>query len=612
MGKSNRIRSDRAMKKVSTPVKFKQKKGMPLWVKSLIAVVMTVAILATCAFGILSANGVIMRLRYPMRSENFKISGNMMSYYFYSSYESFKSEYSSYLSYFSLDTDKPLKDQVYGDTAAGGYEASILGTFDGTWHDYFMSAASQQAKQILIYCEYANANGITLTDEDIASIDVTISGMTSVSQMAGLSENAYVSQTYGEGVNIKDVRRAMELTALAQRALSDIQEKIVDGISQEDIDTKYNANVKDFNVIDYSFYTLTVNYTDVAKEVLGSDYTDAELSEKAAEVLSAYTTKINEAKALIGELDGKSSADEFNNHLYNYLANKYYTEAYEKVELAEDKLPETAVIDSVKAKIVEAVVADVIADKDSTDTAYTESEGTYTLYEQTVSEEFAKEIDEIKQSVFTSLTADKKSYVLKKQFFVEDDEFSTWAFEDGRVAGDKKVKLTGDGAETEEVTKNEGKFTASVYFLKTPQRPDESLSKNVAYMTFSTEADAKAAIEAFAAGELTLDAFNAIASDKQATANSTLENYIEGYLGLDSFDKWLYADDSVIGNYTKTPLAADESTYLIAYYYSDGKPCWSVVVQSTIFSERYSEMTADIAETYTVTIKDRLLAKIGA
>lgn len=611
MGKSNRIRSDRAIKKVSNPIKFKQKKGMPLWVKSFIAIVITVAVLATCAFGILSANGVIMRLRYPMRSDNFKISGNMMSYYYHAAIQSFQEQYSDYMSYFSLDTDAPLKDQVYGDATAGGYEASILGSFEGTWHDYFMNTASQQAKQILIYCEYAKANNIELEDADMTSINVNLNAMTSVAEMAGYSENAYISQTYGAGVNVKDVRKAMELSALAQKAMLAIQDKIANGITDDDIKAEYDANPKDFNVVDYSYYTVTVNYTDVAKELLGSDYTDAELTEKSAEVLQKYTEKINEAKAITNALKDMKSADEFNKHLYNYLANKYYTEAYDKLELAEDKLPEAAVIDTVKAKVLEAVVADVIADKDATDTAYTNNESTYTLYEQTVSEEFAKAIDKIKQDMFKSLTTDKGTYVLEKQFYVKDDEFLTWAFEAGRTAGETKTILSGDGAESDEITKNEGKFTTSVYFLTATQRPDETLTKNIAYMTFGSEATAKEAIAAFAAGTLSVDAFKAIGTEKSATANSTLENYVEGYLGLEAFDKWLYSADTTLGSYTKTPLAADESTYLVAYYYSDGEASWSVIVKSTIFNERYTELAAEVEATYTVTIKDKLLNKIG-
>ena len=617
MGKSNRIRADRSTKKSTAPIKFKQKKGMPLWVKSLIAAVITVAVLATCIFGVLSANGVIMRLRYPLKSENFKISGNMMSYYFYTSYQNFQNEYSDYMDYFSLNTEAPLKDQVYGDTAAGGYETSFLGAFEGTWYDYFMNAASQQAKQILMYCEYAHENNISLEETDTASIDVTLQALTSVAEQGNYTTNAYISQLYGSGVNAKDVRKAMELSALAQKAMTSLQDKLLNEITDADIDSEYAANTKDFNVIDYSYYTLTVNYTDVAKEVLGDDHTDAELTENADKVLEAYTAKINEAKALFDSLEKIKVAEDFNNKLYDHLANTYYTDAYEAIELEEAKLPESADAEEINKKIVADIIADIIAGKDTTETAYTETKSedqetsVFTIADYTVTAEYAKAIDSAKQSVFKNLLTDKDTYIVNKARFTENDEFFTWAFEDGRTVGDVKTTRTGDGAETEEITKDSGKFTASVYLLTATQRRDDSLTKNVAYMTFSSEASAKAAIDAFASGTISKEAFEAVAAEQSATANNVLENYVEGYLGLDAFDKWLYNKDTVIGSYTKTPISADESTYLVAFYYSNGEPNWSVVVKSDIFNEKYTSFTSDMQSTYTVNINDKLLSKIG-
>ena len=48
MGKSNRIRVTRADTTVSNAVKFKKKQGMPLWLQTTIAIVATLAVLASC------------------------------------------------------------------------------------------------------------------------------------------------------------------------------------------------------------------------------------------------------------------------------------------------------------------------------------------------------------------------------------------------------------------------------------------------------------------------------------------------------------------------------------------------------------------------------------
>ena len=65
MGKSNRIRNSRAVKVSSAPA-VKQKKEMPGWVMSLIAIVITVAVLLSVVVSILSANGILLRMSTPM------------------------------------------------------------------------------------------------------------------------------------------------------------------------------------------------------------------------------------------------------------------------------------------------------------------------------------------------------------------------------------------------------------------------------------------------------------------------------------------------------------------------------------------------------------------
>ena len=612
MGKSNRIRADRSTKQISNPVKYKKKKGLPLWAKTLIAAVVTIAVLATCAVGILSTNGVFMRYNSAVSSENYRISGNMMAYFYQTQYQNFYSSYSDYMSYFSLDTSKSLKEQQFGDTTTGyGYETQFLGEFDGTWFDYFMNAATEQAKQILIYCEEADARGISLNDEDMAEIQTALDTIESTATTYGYSTNSYVSTMYGTGVKISDVKKAMELSYLAEKCMIDIQDEIEAGITEGDIISTYTDNKLDFNVIDYTYYTFSVTYDDVAAEVLGSDYTEAELKASANEVLTKYAEKIKDIKATVSEFEKAESTEEFQKQLYEYLATKYYEENYADNGLEADKLPAEEVVNSVKASVIEAVVSDVVAGKTATETAYTEADGTYTLYSNTVTEEFAVAIDEIKTSVFNSILTDKETYIVEKAAYSEGDDFSEWAFEDGRAANDTKSILTGDGAESDEILDDEGSFNASVYILSSAQYRDEELSKNVSYLVFSTEDAAKSAIEAFAAGTISKEAFEAVGTELSATANSEIEDYTEGSLGVDAFDEWLFDSATKVGSYTTSPISSDDTTYIVAYYNGDGEANWRISVKSSIFNDRYSDYYSDMETKYTVTVKDRILNKIG-
>ena len=102
MGKSNRIRANHAEKKIVTPAKRNQKKGMPTWLMSVIAAAVAIIVLGVCVMGVLSSSGVIARHRKAIYSENFKISENMLSYIFQNQYTTFQSNYANQLADFSL------------------------------------------------------------------------------------------------------------------------------------------------------------------------------------------------------------------------------------------------------------------------------------------------------------------------------------------------------------------------------------------------------------------------------------------------------------------------------------------------------------------------------
>jgi hypothetical protein len=137
--------------------------------------VITVAILASLAFSLLSSSGVFGRMRAAVKSDNYTVNQNMMSYFFYVTYQNFQTNQKSYMDYFSLDTSKSLKDQPFGgdpaDTSKTYYDTYMLGSFEGTWFDYFMEQTKNEVSSMLVYLEEADARGITLSDEEIDEIE---------------------------------------------------------------------------------------------------------------------------------------------------------------------------------------------------------------------------------------------------------------------------------------------------------------------------------------------------------------------------------------------------------------------------------------------------------
>jgi len=583
---------------------------MPSWLASLIAAVLAIVVVAVCVLGVLSSNGVLKRHTYPIRSENFKISSNMMSYFYQLQVQSFTTNYQSYISYFSLDTSASLKDQVFGDPAKGGMETSILGSYEGTWFDYFMDLAADQASQLLVYCEEAEKREITLDDDDMAEIDSTLNTLTSSATLVGYTADSYIASVYGAGVKEKDIRAAMELSLLAEKAAAAVQEDLLNGITDGDILTKYNADPKLFQLVDYSYYTINVKYEDVAKEVLGSDYSEDELKAKEADVLAAYTEKINEAKSLVEALKATTDQKAFMNIVYKDRAESHYDTQYATINVDAEKIPDEETRKAIKTAMVDALLAALAEEKEETSVAYTVDGEKYTLYGKEVTKEFAEAKEKVENSCYSSLTTDKTTYNPEKKYYIANDEFSIWAFDDARVANETFSVLDGDGKDSATVTKDKEYFTASAYIMNAPKYRDETLARNVAYMLFSKEADAKAAIDALGGVTLSIEEFEKIADEKGATGHTKVDDYTEGTLQLDAFDEWLYADTTTAGSYTKTPIKADDSTYVVGYYIGEGNPAWKVTVKSELFSERYEEYYKSMETAFTVTVKEKLLAKV--
>ena len=225
MGKSNRIRNTRASETLfGGAAAPKQKKEMPSWALNAIPITFIVLLVVAVALLFMSSFGVFGRMQTVMKSDNYRVTQNMMNYYFQSQYSSFVSENSAYLSYYGLDTGKPLKDQTYSTDASGNVT---------TWFDTMMNSTIDQVEEILIYCEAADALGVKLEDEDMKAIEDELYMYEIYGQLYGTDKNAYISMMYGKGMRESDIRKALELSTLASKCSSLIGDEILEGITDE-------------------------------------------------------------------------------------------------------------------------------------------------------------------------------------------------------------------------------------------------------------------------------------------------------------------------------------------------------------------------------------------
>ncbi len=610
MGKSNRIKANRAAAGAVTLGNYKKKEGMPNWAVNLIAIAITVAILLSGIALALSASGTVMRMRTAVRSENFRVNGKMMTYFVNTKYQNFVSNYSAYMSSLSLDPSKPLKDQKFGDTSvnANALDTMLFGEFEGTWFDYFMAQATDEVKSMLYYCEEAKAMGLSLDDDDKKSIDDAIASLEATATSYGYPLNAYIAASFGEGVKEKDIRRALELSELATKGMNALSDKLLAAIGEDRVATAYEADSIHHNIIDYTFYGFRVDYEDVSKEMKA-----ANASVTDAEILAEYKKQIEETQAKADALLAiaeNGTLEEFEKAVLKLVAEENYDAELEDATLPTEGKPTEEQLTAIRDGIIADSVKEFMDGAEATDAIKTEGEK-YIGYGVEMSKEWAELFNKIKGEVYDMVSLSRASYVKDNVKHLDKDTFSTWAFDAARKVDDVHKILLGDGSEAgAEITNKSGYFRADVYRMRATQHKDTAKTKNLAYMTFGTEAEAKAAIEALkAAGTVDQATFDRIAAEKSAMSD-IIENYVKGDMGSTEFDNWVFADGRAIGNYTDKPIKLSSSSYAVLYYTADGQEAWFVSVKTELFNDDFEAYFANLEKTVEIDVKDNVLKRI--
>ncbi len=607
MGKSNLTTNS---KKKGGAVKGNS--GIPNWILSTIVIVVLAAVLISVGASAFANSGLVMRMSMAMESEDYKVNGNMMAYFYANTYGNFASSYSSMLSSTSLGSSSTMdiekhKSTLITDTSDNNYDSLITSSayVGKTWFDFFMDQTKSGVKSILLYCEEADERGIELTKEEKDEIKTALDSL--ILQFK-LTNGAYTDKTclkamYGAGVSKNDVIKAMELASLAEKCSGVIYDEIEAAVNDGRIDAEYLANSNDYNVVDYFYYSFKVNYSDVAKEYLESKNlknTNENIEANKSEILAVYKEKIAEAKKNADELEKITDLGKFKEHVYNFVANRDYQDLYDKVvdtlktdkKLTTDQIPTVENLAVIKEKMIAAAVAQVVAgDKEYKDDVVKTGDGdsaTYTLYDIAITKEFANAADSVKEDVFDAVLAAKETYTVEKAEYADSD-FGKWAFE-GAKENEVKGMETGDSAKDEAIPEKPSSFDGRVYFITKPERRDEDKAKDLAYMLFTENNDAFAAIEKLKTiTPLTKEQFETVAKDSKASAQTVYEDYIKGALSEANLDTWLFDDERKAGDFSLNPIVMSDNSQMVAYYVEDGEYVWKVKVKAKLISD---DMTA--------------------
>ena len=615
--------------KVSKAKKNKNSKGtsgIPNWLLSTLVIITVVAVLLTCVGTVLASSGLPMKMITPMSYDGeYKLDGNVMKYFFSTQYNNVvNQQYSTYSQYASFLGDITFEDymkQYVGFSPSVSLDSQQYG--DGTdeniktWRDYFEEQTTKSVKQLLIYRAEAIKLGLKLDEEDQKKIDEDIEQLlTSLrSYYPGYSDSKCLAINFGAGVGVKDVRKAMELEAIATKAAEHISTTIEDAIDDKRIEDAYNKDKNKFDLVDHLSYSFEVDYTDIIEEVAGEGKTAEKLTdEEKTKVNNKYKEEIKKAHDKAVELAGVKTPEEFEKWVIKYATNEFYDKEFNSAmsKLTDSEKPAAEILTAIKAEMISAVIKDVEAGKLDDKVFEEKKEGettTYVVYGKTVSKTFAEAAKTLKSNLYNAVVTEKDycnnektNYISKEDNNNVEDKFSIWAFAADRKVNDIKNIETGDGADGAEIdtSKSLDRFTAEVSIIKKTAYKDETISRDVAYMLFTKEDMAKKAVEALeATKDLTKDKFLKVADDEnnKADAHSDLEDYFIGNMQSDDFDNWLLAAKK--DEYTKTPITMSDGSFMVAYYVGEGElKAWENTVKGAIYEEDYKAYEDRMNEDY--------------
>ena len=287
-----KLRNAEQAEKMTEKQLAEQKEAKKLKLYTTLAVVIMIALVAFAAYtGIsktVTGSGIRERNTVALTIGDNEISNAELNYYFIDAVNTFYNQYGAYAALLGLDVTKPLDEQT------------VSGDDTMTWADDFLKSAIENVKATYALNDEAKANGVTLPEASVTSIDTALKTMEVYATAYGYPNvKTYLKAMYGNGATEQGLRNFYEMTELARYYQSQYQ----DSLTYTD-DQLRAAEAENFNK--YSSYTYNYYYLNIYNFIEGE--TDAS-GEYTAEQKAAAAKKAEEAaKAL---MDGITTVEQF-------------------------------------------------------------------------------------------------------------------------------------------------------------------------------------------------------------------------------------------------------------------------------------------------------------
>lgn len=219
------------------------------------------------------------------------ISNAELNYFYIEAVNNFYSQYGSYAAMFGLDTSKPLDEQIVDESTGR------------TWADDFLDTAKSNAQAVYALVDAADAAGFSLSEEEAASVENSLSTLKLYATLYGYSDaGAYLKAMYGNGATEDGFLEYSMRNALANAYYS----KYAADLTYDESELRA---VDAENYSAYSSYTFNHYYLAVSKFLEGGTTDENGTTTYSDEEKAASVAAAEEAAKALTDGDIASVAD---------------------------------------------------------------------------------------------------------------------------------------------------------------------------------------------------------------------------------------------------------------------------------------------------------------
>ena len=562
MGKGNRTRNSQyqdayAMSGTGAAAAKKQTAN-----KDRTATFVTIAIALLLALSIVliafADSGMRERNVVVVSSENHEVTGTMLTYFENIAYTNLFSQYYNlyYSYYFSGD-------------ANSAYSMAYQAMSQYTLSDFFDSAVAS-VKELLVLCEAADKAGVKLGEEEEASIQETLTNL-----------KGQYTANFGTGVKEKDIRRALELQALASKYYDTYVEEQLDSVTSDEIANYIEENKE-------LYYSATAIKYGIS--LLAEDYADEDAFAAAKALADTYVAK----------LEAATDEASFKTAIVEYIFARDI-DATVAAKISADLMPDEETLTTHTNKILATLVDVLVTGNEEPEVMHKDG---------TLEAAVAAVYDAIESTCATALASLETT-----QAYVEESEDEETAV--GEVALWLVNADTALYATKADDTSDDTKYARTVYMLTEALHLVDEETVNAGHILIevatnatteesdAAKAKAEEVLAAYLAGDKTKESFEALAKEHSAEPNSVFfENIAQGEL-VAEFNDWIFSEER-----TQVGEAAVVKTsygYHVIYWDGQGENTSVYSAKEGIVSDRY---TAFLEEGYkTLTLNEKYIAK---